>query len=54
MEDVSKIVVLLHRKAIPLGENEGVYVRDVQTGQVSGLDVITYPLTRAHALVTLH
>lgn len=27
--------VYLNRKAIPLNENEGIYVRNVQTGQVS-------------------
>ena len=30
------MVILLcpHRKSIPLNENEGIYVRDIQTGQV--------------------
>lgn len=27
------------RHAIPLAENEGIYVRDIKTGKVSGIDL---------------
>ena len=33
-----EVEVVTKRKAIPLDENEGIYVRDIKTGKVRGLE----------------
>ena len=40
-----EVTVLEQRKIIPLGENEGIYVRDVKTGEVKSVIGKSYMLT---------
>ena len=47
-----KIEVVTKRKAIPLDENEGIYVRDIKTGKVRAICGATYMLTQDEELWT--
>ncbi|XP_055008499.1 major vault protein [Boleophthalmus pectinirostris] len=44
------VEVLLRRQAIPLDENEGIYVRDIKTGKVRAVIGHTYMLTQDEEL----
>ncbi|XP_064170173.1 major vault protein isoform X1 [Anguilla rostrata] len=44
------VEVLLRREAIPLDENEGIYVRDIKTGKVRAVIGHTYMLTQDEEL----
>ncbi|UJR11408.1 hypothetical protein I4U23_015588 [Adineta vaga] len=46
----TQVEVLLRRKAIPLDENEGIYVRDTKTGRVRAIIGNTYLLTEHEEL----
>ncbi|XP_036594409.1 major vault protein isoform X1 [Trichosurus vulpecula] len=46
----AKVEVLERRQAIPLDENEGIYVRDVKTGKVRAVVGRTYMLTQDEEL----
>ena len=37
-----QVSVVSQRKAVPLDENEGIYIRDVKTGKVSRIYDITH------------
>ena len=39
-----EVMVLEQRKIIPLGENEGIYVRDIKTGEVRSVIGKSYML----------
>lgn len=39
----AEVEVMEQRHAIPLAENEGIYVRDIKTGKVSGIDPAVVP-----------
>lgn len=41
-----EVEVVTKRKAIPLDENEGIYVRDIKTGRVRAICGATYMLTQ--------
>ena len=43
----------VYRKAIPLNKNEGIYVRNVQSGQVSTLHSLAHTHSCMHAMVCL-
>ena len=44
-----EVEVATKRKAIPLDENEGIYVRDIKTGKVGGVDGWSqYDFTSCH------
>ncbi|CAF3454583.1 unnamed protein product, partial [Rotaria sp. Silwood2] len=45
-----QVEVLQKRKAIPLDENEGIYVRDLKTGRVRAIVGNTYMLTQDEEL----
>ncbi|XP_067033445.1 major vault protein-like [Acropora muricata] len=45
-----EVEVVAHRKAIPLDENEGIYVRDIKTGRVRAVCGQTYMLTQDEEL----
>ncbi|XP_033116346.1 major vault protein-like [Anneissia japonica] len=45
-----EVEVLTKRKAIPLDENEGIYVRDTKTGKVRAITGITYMLNQDEEL----
>ena len=45
-----EVEVVLKRQAIPLDENEGVYVRDVKTGRVRAVTGETYMITQDEEL----
>ena len=45
-----KVEVVTKRKAIPLDENEGIYVRDIKTGKVRAVCGETYMLTQDEEL----
>uniref|UniRef100_A0A3B4G311 Major vault protein n=1 Tax=Pundamilia nyererei TaxID=303518 RepID=A0A3B4G311_9CICH len=46
----ASVEVLLRRQAIPLDENEGIYVRDIKTGKVRAVIGHTYMLTHDEEL----
>uniref|UniRef100_I3JSC0 Major vault protein n=1 Tax=Oreochromis niloticus TaxID=8128 RepID=I3JSC0_ORENI len=46
----ASVEVLLRRQAIPLDENEGIYVRDIKTGKVRAVIGHTYMLTQDEEL----
>ncbi len=46
----TQVVVVTRRKAIPLDENEGIYVRDIKTGRVRAVIGETYMLTHDEEL----
>ncbi|CAF0933467.1 unnamed protein product [Didymodactylos carnosus] len=46
----TQVEVLLRRKAIPLDENEGIYVRDIKSGRVRAVVGQTYMLTQNEEL----
>lgn len=46
----ASVEVLLRREAIPLDENEGIYVRDIKTGKVRAVIGHTYMLTHDEEL----
>ncbi|KAG5831988.1 hypothetical protein ANANG_G00286350 [Anguilla anguilla] len=46
----ASVEVLLRREAIPLDENEGIYVRDIKTGKVRAVIGHTYMLTQDEEL----
>ncbi|CAF2630339.1 unnamed protein product [Rotaria sp. Silwood2] len=46
----TQVVVVTRRKAIPLDENEGIYVRDIKTGRVRAVIGQTYMLTHDEEL----
>ncbi|XP_028908172.1 major vault protein [Ornithorhynchus anatinus] len=46
----AKVEVLERRRAIPLDENEGIYVRDIKTGKVRAVVGSTYMLTQDEEL----
>lgn len=43
----AEVEVLELRRTIPLAENEGIYVRDIKTGKVSGVDANSVALSSA-------
>ena len=45
-----EVEVVTKRKAIPLDENEGIYVRDIKTGKVRAVCGETYMLTQDEEL----
>lgn len=45
-----EVEVVAQRKAIPLDENEGIYVRDIKTGRVRAVCGQTYMLTQDEEL----
>lgn len=45
-----EVEVVARRKAIPLDENEGIYVRDIKTGRVRAVCGQTYMLTHDEEL----
>jgi major vault protein len=45
-----EVEVVMRRTAIPLDENEGIYVRDVKTGRVRAVIGQTYMLTQVRHL----
>ncbi|KAK3588873.1 hypothetical protein CHS0354_025855 [Potamilus streckersoni] len=45
-----EVEVVMNRKAIPLDENEGIYVRDIKTGKVRGVTGETYMLNQDEEL----
>ena len=45
-----EVEVVAHRKAIPLDENEGIYIRDIKTGRVRAVCGQTYMLTQDEEL----
>ena len=45
-----EVEVVTKRKAIPLDENEGIYVRDIKTGRVRAICGATYMLTQDEEL----
>ena len=45
-----KVEVVTKRKAIPLDENEGIYVRDIKTGKVRAICGNTYMLSQDEEL----
>ena len=45
-----EVEVVAQRKAIPLDENEGIYVRDIKTGRVRAVCGQTYMLTHDEEL----
>ena len=45
-----EVEVVTKRKAIPLDENEGIYVRDVKNGKVRAVCGATYMLTQDEEL----
>ena len=45
-----QVEVVSRRKAIPLDENEGIYVRDIKTGRVRAVCGQTYMLTQDEEL----
>lgn len=45
-----EVEVVAHRKAIPLDENEGIYVRDIKTGKVRAVCGQTYMLNQDEEL----
>ena len=47
-----EVEVVTKRKAIPLDENEGIYVRDIKTGKVRAICGATYMLTQDEELWT--
>jgi major vault protein len=47
-----EVEVVTKRKAIPLDENEGIYVRDIKTGRVRAICGATYMLTQDEELWT--
>ncbi|CAF1217001.1 unnamed protein product, partial [Didymodactylos carnosus] len=46
----TQVEVLMRRKAIPLDENEGIYVRNIKTGRVRAVVGATYMLTQVEEL----
>ncbi|XP_069136058.1 major vault protein-like [Argopecten irradians] len=47
---VTEVEVVLKRRAIPLDENEGIYVRDIKTGKVRAVTAETYMLNHDEEL----
>lgn len=45
-----EVEVVARRKAIPLDENEGIYIRDIKTGRVRAVCGQTYMLTQDEEL----
>lgn len=45
-----EVEVVMKRTAIPLDENEGVYVRDIKTGKVRAVTATTYMLNQDEEL----
>ncbi len=45
-----EVEVVAKRKAMPLDENEGIYVRDIKSGKVRGVCGATYMLTQDEEL----
>ena len=45
-----EVEVIAHRKAIPLDENEGIYVRDIKSGKVRAVCGQTYMLNQDEEL----
>ncbi|KAK6190922.1 hypothetical protein SNE40_002687 [Patella caerulea] len=45
-----EVEVIMKRQAIPLDENEGIYVRDVKTGKVRSITGVTYMLSQDEEL----
>ncbi len=45
-----EVEVVTKRKAIPLDENEGIYVRDIKSGKVRAICGATYMLTQDEEL----
>ena len=45
-----EVEVVTKRKALPLDENEGIYVRDIKTGKVRAICGATYMLTQDEEL----
>ena len=45
-----EVEVVAHRKAIPLDENEGIYVRDIKSGKVRAVCGQTYMLNQDEEL----
>ena len=45
-----EVEVVARRKAIPLDENEGIYIRDIKTGKVRAVCGQTYMLTHDEEL----
>jgi major vault protein len=48
-----EVEVVMRRSAIPLDENEGIYVRDVKTGRVRAVIGQTYMLTQVRHCVNI-
>ncbi|XP_009467086.1 PREDICTED: major vault protein, partial [Nipponia nippon] len=47
---LAEVAVLERRRAVPLADNEGIYVRDIRTGKVRVVTGQTYMLTEAEEL----
>lgn len=49
-----EVEVVTQRAAIPLDENEGIYVRDIKTGRVRAIIGETYMLTQVSPFIVLY